>query len=96
MRFFHFVEEDHGIRATAHSFSELSSCLIADVSRRSTDQTTDRVLLHVFTHVDANHRVFTVKQLCCQGLRQFGFADTGGTEEQETGDRSVGITEPGT
>ena len=55
--FLNFIEQDDGIRATAHAFRELASFIIAYVSRRCANQTAGAVLLHVFTHVNANQGV---------------------------------------
>src|SRR5882757_9809964 len=43
----YLIEEDDGVRATAHSFGELTALVIADISRRRSDQTCDCMLLHV-------------------------------------------------
>ena len=61
VRLFDFVEEHDAVRAAADGFAQLAAFLVADISRRRADQPGDRVLLHVFAHVDADHGVFIVK-----------------------------------
>ena len=51
------------------------------------------MLLHVFAHVDAHHRLLAVEQLGSQGLGELGFTDASGAQEQETGDRPIRIGE---
>ena len=95
MRLFDFVEEDHRVRAPAHGFGQLTALIVADVSRRGSDQPRDRVLLHVFGHVDANHRGFVVEEEFGQRAGQFGFADPGRAQEDERPDRTVRILQAG-
>jgi hypothetical protein len=55
------VEQDHGVGAPPNGLCELTALLVANVSRRSADQTGDRVLLHVLGHVDADHGLLGVE-----------------------------------
>ena len=50
------VEQDHGVRLASHRFGELAAFLVADVSGRRTDETSDGVPLHEFRHVDLDQR----------------------------------------
>ena len=95
VRLLHLVEEDHGIGPAPDGFGELSAFLVADIARRRTDQAADGVLLHVLGHVDAHHGVLAVKELGGQCLGELGFADSGGAEEEEAGNRPVGIAQAG-
>ena len=69
MRLLDLVEEHHLIRTTADGLGQRAAFLVADISGRRADQTRDRVLLHVFRHVDANHRVLVVEQNSASALR---------------------------
>ena len=52
------------------------------------------MLLHVLRHVDANECVLVVEQEFRERLRQFGFADAGGPEEDERADRAIRVLQP--
>ena len=77
MRLLDLVEQDHLVRPPPHRFGERAALLVADIARRRADQPRDRVLLHVFRHVDADQRVLVVEQECGQRLGQLGLADAG-------------------
>ena len=83
MRFFDFVEEHNGVRSAPNGFGKLAALFVTDVARRRTDQARDRVFLHVFAHVDADHGVFVVEQKLCKRSCQFRFADAGWSEKNE-------------
>ena len=95
MRLFDFVEQHDLIRPPPHRFGERAALVIADIARRRADQTRHRMLLHVFGHVDANHRGLVVEQIFGQRLGQFGLADAGGAQEHERAHRAVRILQPG-
>ena len=96
MCFFHLIEQHDAVRMTAHSLGQLAAFLVADVSRRRTDQTGDAEFLHVLGHVDTYHVLLIVEQGLRQCLGQLGLADAGGAQEQEAADRSVRISNTGT
>ena len=81
--FFNLVHQDDRIRFAPDQFGEVAALDIAHVARGGTNEFADRVLLHELAHVDANQVVFAVKQKASQGFAQFGFAHTGGPQEQE-------------
>jgi len=82
----------------AHGLGQLAALLIADISRRRTDQARDAEFLHVLGHVDTDHVLLIVKQSLGQRLGKFGLADARGAEEQEAADGAVrvGDTRAGT
>ena len=92
-----FIEQHHGVGPAAHRFGELAAFVEAHIARRRTDQLADRMALHVFRHVEADHRLFAAEEVGGQGLGELGFANAGGTGEDEAGNRPVGIfeTNPG-
>ena len=96
MRLLDLVEQHHGVGATANRLGELTTLLVAHVTRRSTDESADCELLHVFTHVESHHGPLVVEEEPSQRARQFRLAHTRRTEEQERANRSVRIGEPGT
>ena len=48
VRLFDFVEQHDAVRLAAHRFSELSTFIITDIAWRRTNQSSHRVLLHIF------------------------------------------------
>ena len=95
MGLFDLIEQNDRVRVAADRFGQLAALLIADISRRRSDQSGHRVLLHVLAHVDAHHVVLVVEQGLCQGLGQLGLADAGRAEEQEGTDRPVRVGDAG-
>ena len=52
-----FVDEDDRVRLPPDVLGELTTLVVTDVARRSTNETSDRVLLGVLRTVDTNHGV---------------------------------------
>ena len=95
VRFFDLIEQHHRVRTAPHRFGQLSALLVADVSRRSADQTRYAEFLHVFRHVDPHHRALVVEKILRQRAGQFGLAHPGRAEENEARDRTVRVLQPG-
>ena len=93
MGLLHLVEQDHGVRTTAHGLGELAALVVAHVSRRRTDQTLDAELLHVLRHVDTHERTLVIEQALGQRLGELGLAHAGGAQEEEAADGLVRIGE---
>src|SRR5690606_17464584 len=91
VRLLDLVEQDDAVRAAAHLLRELAALLVADVSRRCTDQARDGVALHVLGHVDAHHRVLVVEEELGERTRRLRLAHARGPEEDEAADRPVGV-----
>ncbi len=83
VRLLHFVKQDDLVRPAAHGFGERATLLVTDIAGRRADQAGDRVLLHVFGHVDALDGVLVIEQELGERLAQLGLADSGRPEEQE-------------
>ena len=83
MRLLDFVKQDHRVWASTNGFGKLTALFIADVARRGADESRDRVLLAVLTHVDAHHRLLIVEQEFSQALGELGLTHTGRAQEQE-------------
>ena len=77
------VEQHHAVGLAPHRFGELTSLVVTDVTRRRADQPCDRVLLHVFAHVDPHHVFLAVEERLGERACQLGFAYTGRAEEDE-------------
>ncbi len=89
VRFFNLVEQDDAVRIAAHFFCQLAGFFKADIARRRTDQLRDRMFLHVFAHIEANHGVFCAKQLFSERFGELRFPDAGRADKQERTDRAV-------
>ena len=82
--------------AECHSiWHQEASFPIDHVFSRAADHARHGVLLLVFRHVDADHRVLVVEQEFGERLAQFGFSDAGRAEENERADRAIAILQPG-
>src|SRR5580698_8992636 len=91
MCFFDLVEQYDGVRTATHGFGELAAFFITDVSRRRTDQTADRILLHVLRHIDADHRLFVVEHERRHAARYLSLADTRRAKKDERTDRAARV-----
>ena len=83
MGLLHLVEQDHGVRTTAHGLSELAALVVTHVSRGRTDQTLDAELLHVLGHVDTHERALVVEQALGKCLGELGLAHAGGARKKK-------------
>ena len=83
-----------GIGFTPDFLRQLPAFVIAHIAGRRPDQTGDRVLFHVFRHVQPDHGVFVPEHSLCQGFAEFGLPNAGRTQENEGADRTTGILEP--
>ena len=95
MRFLDLVEKHDLVGPPPHRFGQRAALLIADITRWRADQASNRVLLHVFRHVDADQRVLVIEQIFSQSLGQLGLADTGWAQKHERADRPVRILQAG-
>ena len=96
MRLLDLVEQHDLVWPAAHGFGERTALLVADITRRSTDEPGDGVLFHVLAHVEAHHGRLVVEQERCQRLGQLGLADAGRAQEDERAERPVGVLQTGT
>ena len=95
MSLFDFVEQDDRVWMTAHRFRQLAAFVVTYIAGRRPDKAGHSMFFHVFAHVDADHVLHIVKQHFRQRLGQFGLAHTGGAQEDEGTDRTVGILDAG-
>ena len=95
MRLLDLVEQDHLVGTTANRFRQRAALFIADIAWRSADQARDGMLLHIFRHIETNHRVLVVEQIVGERLGQLGLADAGRSKEQERADGTVRVLQAG-
>ena len=95
MRLLDLIEKHDLIGTPTHCFGERPALLIADISGRRADQAGDRVLLHVFRHVDAHHGRLVVEEEGGERLGELGLADAGRPKEHERADRAMRILQAG-
>jgi hypothetical protein len=93
---FNFVEQNDGVGLTAYRFGQLTAFVVADVSGRSTNETAHGMTLLVLAHVDPRHHLSIVEEVLGQGFGEFGFTNTGRSEEEETTDGLVLAAKSGT
>ena len=93
---FDLVEQNHAVRATAHSFGKLAALVVAHVSRRGADQALHAEFLHVLRHIDTHHGALGVEEVFSERLRKLGLAHARRAEEQEAADGLVGVGKPRT
>ena len=94
MGFFDLVKQDDCIGLPPDRFGQLPALVIAHIPRRRTNETRDRMLLHVFRHIEPDHIGLIIEQKFSQGARQFGFSHPGRPQKDERPNRTVGIFEP--
>ncbi len=91
MGLLHLVKKYDAVGLPAHGLCELSTLLVAHVSRGRANEPRYRVPLLVLRHVHPHHRVFVVEQELRKRLRKLGLAHSGGAEEHERAYRPVGL-----
>ena len=91
MRLFDLVKQHDRPRLAPHALGELAAVLIADIARRRADELADRMLFHVFGHVEPYHRVAFAENGLGEGAAQLGFANARRAEEQKAAYRAVGV-----
>ena len=91
MRLLDFVEQDHRVRLAADSLGQITALLVADITRRRTDQPRHRMFFHELGHVDADQVILGIKHELGQCLAQLGFADTCRPKKEERTIRPVRI-----
>ena len=91
MGFLDFVEQHDLIGPPSDGLGQGPAFLVADIAGRCADQAGDRVLFHIFRHVDAQQSAFVIEHETGQSLGQLGFADAGRPQEHERADRTMGV-----
>src|SRR5579883_74487 len=89
------IQQDDAVGVAAHGLSELAALFIADIAGRRADQPRDAVLLHVLRHVDADDGLLVIEEELGEGAGRLGLAHAGRPQEEEAGQRAVGVLQPG-
>ena len=95
MGFLDLVEKHDRIRPAADGLGKLAAFLVADVTRRRSDQAAGGEFLHVFRHVDLNECLRVSKHELGEVACEIGFPDTRRAEEKERADGALRILEVG-
>mmetsp|Transcript_9394 Transcript_9394/g.13753 ORF Transcript_9394/g.13753 Transcript_9394/m.13753 type:complete len:202 (-) Transcript_9394:2288-2893(-) len=74
---FHLIEQNDRVRPSTNCISELSTFVVTNISRRSTNQSGYCMFLHVLRHVDTNHCILRIKHKFAQCFAQLSFTYTG-------------------
>lgn len=85
------VEQHHGERLAAHLFGELAALVVADVSRRGTEQAGCGEAIVELAHVDLDQRIVLAEEELGKSLGQLGLTHTGWTGEDEGAGRTLWI-----
>ena len=96
MSLLYLIEQYYRIRLAAYCLGELTALIIANVSRRRTDESAHAVLLLILTHIDTSHHGLVVEQIVGQCLGELCLTHTGGAKEDETCDWTLRILKTGT
>ena len=86
---FDLIKQYNGIRLAAHCLGQLTALIKAYISRRRTDETRHRVLLHVLRHIETDHGLFVTEHGFRKRLAQLGLAYAGRAEENERADGAI-------
>ncbi len=87
----YLIKEHHCIRSPSHGFGELSTFIMADVTRRCTYHTGNCVLLHILGHVDAYYVVLVIEEFSRKGFGKFCLTYAGRSQEYEASNGSLWI-----
>ena len=92
VRLLDLVEQQHAVRMLVDAVGQQAALVEADIARRRADEPGDRVLLHVFGHVEAQQLdAHEVGEL----LGDFRLADAGRAGEQVAADRLLRLAQAG-
>ena len=83
VRFFDLIEQHDRVWAAADLFGQLPGLVIADIARGRTDQAGNRVLFHIFRHIQPHQCVRRIEQVERELFDQLGFAHAGRSDKQE-------------
>ena len=83
MCFLDLIKKYNTVWFTADCLSKLTALLISYISRRRSDQSGYRILLHVLTHINSDHILLIIEKILCKSLGKFSLTYTGRSKEQE-------------
>ena len=91
MRLFDLIKQHHRIGLAADFFGQLPPFIIPHIAGRRAHQPGNRVLLHVFRHIQPDHGVFVSKHGLGQRLAQLRLAHARRSQEDKGTDGTLGI-----
>src|SRR5256885_3284387 len=91
MRLLNLVQQDYAVRAAAYLLGQLTTLVVSNIAWRATEQTRDRMWLHVLRHIQADQVILTAEQFSGYGFGHFRLTYTGRTKEQERTNRALWI-----
>ena len=91
MSLFDFVQQHGAVVLAADALRQLPALIVADIARGGANEPGYGVALLEFRHIQPDHIVFVAEHKLGQGAHQFGFANAGGTQEQEHTDGAAGV-----
>ena len=90
------IEEDDRIGLATNSLRQLSSFIVAYVSRRSTDETSGGELLLILAHIDTGEHRLVIEEHLSKSLGELRLPYPCSTEEEEGTYRTLGILQTST
>ena len=95
MRLLDLVEQYHRIGLAPYGLGKLAALVVADVSRRRSDEPRHAVPFLIFAHVDARQHLVVVEEELGERFGQLGLADARRAEEDERSDRLARVVQSG-
>ena len=70
------VKENNRVRLAAYSLSQLTTLIIAYISRRRTDESSYTELLLILAHINSGHHRLVIEEIISQCLCQLSLTST--------------------
>ena len=83
MSLLYLVKQYHRVWFATHSLCKLTTLIVANVSWRRTDKTTNTELLLILAHINTCHHRLVVEEIFCQSLCKLCLTYTRCAEEYE-------------
>ncbi len=92
---FNLIQQHHAVGAAAHRLRQLAALVVPHIAGRRANQPGHGVLLHIFAHIQTNHRVVAAKQSVGQSFGKLGFAHARRPHKDERTNRPFGVFQTG-
>ena len=96
MRLLDLIEEDDRVGLATNGLRQLSSFVVAYISRRSTDETSGGELLLILAHINTGEHRLIIKEHLSKSLGKLRLPYPRSTEEKEGAYRTLGILQTST
>jgi hypothetical protein len=83
MCFFDLVKEYYRVWLATDCLCELSTFVVANISRRSSDESSDSMGFHIFAHIDTNHCMWIIEKFFCKCFGSLCLSDAGRSKEEK-------------